>query len=150
MRRGFIQKLSHYPSKDATHIKPLKANRITAPEKCLFNITIETNSVDPGQTAPEQSDLGPHYCLRGFKSWSDQTFRDMRFKGLYMWVQCVYGKDFNEKHACLRDPNNLLTLRQIINGTWFPFFSRWNSRTAHTDLPKALKRDSIYNIDALF
>ena len=30
-------------------------------------------------------------------------------------------------HAHLFGPNSLLTLCQIINKTWFPFLSRWNS-----------------------
>ena len=32
-----------------------------------------------------------------------------------MCVQCQDGYDFNEMHARLRGPNNLLTLNQIIN-----------------------------------
>ena len=46
-----------------------------------------------------------------------------------MWVQCIYSHDFHEIRTSLRGSNNLLTLHQIINRTWFPFFSRWNSWT---------------------
>ena len=43
--------------------KTYNASKITASEKCLFNISIEANIVDPDQTAPtEQSDLDSH-CL---------------------------------------------------------------------------------------
>ena len=42
--------------------------------------------------------------------------------------QFIYGHDFHEIHVCLRGSNNLLTLCQSINITWFPFMSRWNSR----------------------
>ena len=45
--------LRHYLSKDARHIiYPLKRQQNNYIWKCLFNMSIEVNIVDPDQTAP--------------------------------------------------------------------------------------------------
>ena len=52
----FYSKVTVYLSIDAKHsiqsLKRQQNNCITAPAKCLFNISIEANIVDPDQTAP--------------------------------------------------------------------------------------------------
>ena len=57
-------KLTVYFSIDAKHslqsLKRQQNNCITAPAKCLFNINIEANIVDPDQTAPRSSLIWVH------------------------------------------------------------------------------------------
>ena len=59
----------------------------------------------------EQSALDLH-CL--FKRLHNNPIDDknirlccnIRFKGVYMWVQCINGQDFHEMHADLRGSSN--------------------------------------------
>ena len=37
----------------------------------------------------------------------------MRFKGKWMWVQCVYGYDFHEMHARMRGSKSLLLFTKL-------------------------------------
>ena len=44
--------------------------------------------------------------------------------------------------ARLRSLSNLFILHQIINGTWFPLLSRWNSRTT----PRNDFKDAVFTV----
>ena len=55
-------------------------------------------------------------CLRGFKYFSGRQNIQLFHDKINVSSVCN-SSDFHEKHARLRGPNNLLTLRQIINGT---------------------------------
>ena len=112
-------------------ISPLNASKITTFE-CdflLFNISIEANNEDPGQTARKGAVWSGSSLLKRLQNMltvktKTYNFLYMCFKGKLMWVQCIYSHDFHEIRTRLHAQTTYFFFNQIINKTWFPFISR--------------------------